>query len=79
MQIVVKMKVIMSPPGRILKERPLTASERLQSAHPKAERELLQIRAAVSYGRAAIALIRSPRRRGRGGSEGRQGRGRGRS
>ena len=42
MQIVVKMKVIMSPPGRILKERPLTASERLQPAHPKAEREPLQ-------------------------------------
>jgi hypothetical protein len=41
MQIVVKMKVIMSPPGRILKERPLTARERLQPA-PKAEREPLQ-------------------------------------
>ena len=42
MQIVVKMKVIWSPPGRILKERPLTARERLQPVHPRAEREPLQ-------------------------------------
>ena len=42
MQIVVKMKVIMSPPGRILKERPLSARERLQPAHLKAEKEPLQ-------------------------------------
>ena len=44
MQIVVKMKVIMSPPGRILKEQPLTARPRLQPAHLKTEREPLQAR-----------------------------------
>ena len=38
MQIVVKMKVIMSPPGRILKEQPPTARARPQPA----EREPLQ-------------------------------------
>ena len=43
MQFVVKMKVIMSPPGRILKEQPWTAPAQLQPAL-KAEREPLQVR-----------------------------------
>ena len=42
MQIVVKMKVITSPPGRILKEQPLTARARPQPAHLKTKREPLQ-------------------------------------
>ena len=44
MQIVAKMKVIMSPPGRILKEQPLTARARPEPAHLKTEREPLQVR-----------------------------------
>jgi hypothetical protein len=42
MQIVAKMKVIMSPPGRILKEQPVTARARPQPTYVKAEREPLQ-------------------------------------
>jgi hypothetical protein len=42
MQIVVRMKVIMSPPGRILKEQPLTARVRPRPARLNVEREPLQ-------------------------------------
>ena len=43
MQIVAKMKVIMSPPGRILKEQPRAAPAPLPPAQVKPEREQLQV------------------------------------
>jgi hypothetical protein len=43
MQIVTKMKVIMSPPGRILKEQPRAARAALQPARLKPERQQLQV------------------------------------
>ena len=50
MQITVKMNVIMSPPGRILKEQPRTARAQVKLAHRNAEGERELGRCAASRG-----------------------------